>query len=157
MISNLLQIPFDSLNIFSKLKYLIFFSHIFISYANDNLNWVFEEDMGIKILGFISGLLNGLFGSGGGLAAVPLIESQGIQPKKAHATSVALIFCLSIITALVYFFNGFIDIKSTISYIPGGIAGAVTGTFLLKRINNSILRRIFGAIMIISSIRIFIK
>lgn len=113
--------------------------------------------MGIKILGFISGLLNGLFGSGGGLAAVPLIESQGIQPKKAHATSVALIFCLSIITAIVYFFNGFIDIKSTISYIPGGIAGAVAGTFLLKRINNSILRRIFGAIMIISSIRIFIK
>lgn len=113
--------------------------------------------MTTKILGFISGLLNGLFGSGGGIAAVPMLESLDLPAKKAHATSVALIFFLSLITTILYFLNGNIDFARTLWYIPGGILGAIVGSVFLKKIDNSILRRIFGAIMIIFAIRIFIK
>ena len=52
--------------------------------------------------GLLCGILNGFFGSGGGVAAVPLIEHEQrlIHPelspadamKHAHADSVALIF-----------------------------------------------------------------
>ena len=59
--------------------------------------------------GMICGLLNGFFGSGGGVAAVPIIEHEQrlIQPelspadsmKHAHADSVALIFVLSLTAA----------------------------------------------------------
>ena len=66
--------------------------------------------------GMICGLLNGFFGSGGGVAAVPIIEHEQrlIQPelspadsmKHAHADSVALIFVLSLTAAVSYLFSG---------------------------------------------------
>ena len=88
------------------------------------------------IFGVFCGILNGLFGSGGGLVAVPLLGKSGLPPKQAHATSVAIIFFLSIISSAVYFFNGNLDIAQGMSYIPGGIVGAVTGSFILKKIDN---------------------
>lgn len=113
----------------------------------------------IKLLGtgFISGLLNGLFGSGGGLAAVPLLEALGTEPKKSHATSVAIIFVMSLISAIGYFLGGAVDLSLTLSFIPGGIIGVIFGSLALKSIDNSLLRRIFGALLIYSGIRIFLK
>lgn len=109
------------------------------------------------ILGFICGALNGLFGSGGGTAAVPLLESIGLEPKKSHATSVALIFIFSLATTVVYLLNGNLDTELALKYIPYGIVGAITGAVILKKIPNSLLRRIFGAIVLISAIRLFLK
>lgn len=105
-------------------------------------------------LGSLCGFLNGLFGSGGGVAAVPCLEKSGAEPKKAHATSVALIFVLSIATSVMYFINGKLDFALAFDYIPYGLAGAVLGSLLLKKIPNDILRRIFGAVIIIGALRI---
>lgn len=105
------------------------------------------------LIGAVSGLLNGLFGSGGGIAAVPLLEKAGLEPKKSHATSVALILCLSIAAVIGYSLGGRLDFGTALPLIPAGLAGAVVGTLLLKRLDNSILRRIFGAVMIISGVR----
>ena len=58
------------------------------------------------LYGSICGFLNGLFGSGGGTVAVPAFEKNGTEPKKAHASSVALIFVLSLVTAVIYLMNG---------------------------------------------------
>lgn len=107
--------------------------------------------------GFTSGVLNGLFGSGGGIAAVPLLERLGIEPKKSHATSVIIIFFLSIAAAIGYYAGGGLDFETAFSYIPSGLAGAAIGTILLKKIDNSLLRRIFGIIMLISAVRMITK
>ncbi|MBR4112334.1 MAG: sulfite exporter TauE/SafE family protein [Ruminiclostridium sp.] len=116
-----------------------------------------KTDNAVKIkssfIGLTSGVLNGLFGSGGGIAAVPLLEKLGIEPKKSHATSVIIIFFLSIAATIGYCAGGSIDFQTAFSYIPAGIAGAVMGTVLLKKIDNSVLRRIFGVIMLISAVR----
>lgn len=104
-------------------------------------------------LGIVSGFLNGLFGSGGGIAAVPLLEKSGIEPKESHATSVALIFCLSIAAVIGYYIGGGLDFSTAFSLIPSGFLGAATGGVLLKRIDNGLLRRIFGAVMLISGVR----
>lgn len=107
--------------------------------------------------GFVTGLLNGLFGSGGGMAAVPLMELSGIEPKKSHATSVAVIAVLSLISAIGYFIGGAVDFGLVLPLIPWGLVGALFGSVLLRNIDNSLLRRIFGALLIYSAIRIFIK
>ena len=108
-------------------------------------------------LGLICGLLNGLFGSGGGIAAVPLLESTGVEPKKSHATSVALIFFLSLATAVSYLMGGRLDFSQALSYIPYGVVGAILGAFLLKKVPNDILRRIFGGIILISAVHTLVK
>ena len=108
-------------------------------------------------MGLICGLLNGMFGSGGGVAAVPMLEESGIEAKKSHATSVALIFVLSIATTVSYLLGDKLNFELAWQYIPYGVVGAVAGSVLLKRMPNSLLRRIFGVIILAAAIRILVK
>ena len=109
------------------------------------------------IFGALCGFLNGFFGSGGGVVAVPLLNRLGFDARKSHATSVALIFFLSLVSSTAYFIRGNIPLNDALSFIPPGLAGAVMGAVLLKKIDNNILRRIFGVIIIVSSVRIFFQ
>lgn len=106
------------------------------------------------LLGLCSGVLNGLFGAGGGVAVVPMLEQTGVPAQKAHATSVAIILPLSVVTAMLYFMNG-IKVKGEMLWwlIPAGLIGAFLGAKFLKKMNNDLLRRIFGALLIYSGIR----
>ena len=109
------------------------------------------------LLGLTAGILNGLFGAGGGVAVVPMLEKAGIEPKKAHATSISIILPLSILSGVFYLLSGHIRLGQALSYVPLGLAGALLGAYLLKKISNDLLRRIFGVIIIVSAGRIFIK
>ena len=59
--------------------------------------------------GGVTGLLNGLFGSGGGMVAVPLLEHGGLEPARAHATSIAAILPRTALSAGSYLFSGTVD------------------------------------------------
>lgn len=102
--------------------------------------------------GGMIGLLNGFFGSGGGVVAVPVLE-RDCSPNEAHATSVALIFILSLVTTLFYGLSGGLDFKTAWDYVPWGVAGAVTGAFFLKKIKAEWLKRLFGAVVTIAAVR----
>jgi uncharacterized membrane protein YfcA len=106
------------------------------------------------LTGIFCGILNGLFGSGGGVVAVPMLRLFGLEPRKSHATSVAVIFFLSVMSVIAYSFKGSLDWKSALSFVPWGIAGAVLGALLLKKVPNSLLRRIFGLVVLVSAVRI---
>lgn len=109
------------------------------------------------MLGLTAGILNGLFGAGGGIVVVPLLEKADIEPQKAHATSICIILVLSIISTVVYWKNGNIPFVETLYYIPAGLIGAIAGAFLLKKISNDLLKRIFGIVIVISGIRLLLK
>lgn len=109
------------------------------------------------LMGFVCGVLNGMFGSGGGVAAVPMLEGSGLEAKKSHATSVALIFVLSIATTISYLLGDKLDFGLALQYIPYGVVGAVIGAVLLKKMPNSLLRRVFGGIILIAAVRILVK
>ncbi|MCL2636837.1 MAG: sulfite exporter TauE/SafE family protein [Oscillospiraceae bacterium] len=106
------------------------------------------------LTGALCGLLNGLFGSGGGVIAVPMLRLFGLEARKSHATSVAIIFFLSIMSVIAYGFRGSLEWKTALAYVPWGIAGAVLGSLLLKKVPNSLLRRIFGVVVLASAVRI---
>ncbi len=108
------------------------------------------------IFGGVCGFLNGLFGSGGGTVAVPAFEKNGTEPKKAHASSVALIFVLSLVTAVVYLINGKLDFSAAWEYIPYGLIGAVLGAVLLKKTPDKLIRKIFGVLIIAGAVRMLI-
>ena len=105
------------------------------------------------LIGVTAGILNGLFGSGGGVAAVPLLERSKLEQRKCHATSVVLIFILSLFSAGMYALKGSLDVVTAAEFIPAGLLGALVGAVLLKKIQNNHLKRIFGAVILISAIR----
>lgn len=105
------------------------------------------------ILGIITGFANGLFGSGGGIIAVPMLERADIDAKKSHATSIAITLPLSIVSAIIYAKDGTFEWPKVLPLIPAGLIGAIVGSFFLKRIPNTLLKRIFGLILIMSAVR----
>ncbi|WMJ23792.1 sulfite exporter TauE/SafE family protein [Paludicola sp. MB14-C6] len=110
------------------------------------------------LVGFIAGLLNGFFGAGGGLLVVPMLQALEVEPRKAHATSIAIILPLSILSTVIYFMKGIrFDPASFLTITSAGIVGAIAGSFLLMRLKNRWLRKIFAIIMIVSAIRILMK
>lgn len=109
------------------------------------------------ILGALTGFANGLFGSGGGIIAVPMLESSGIEQKKSHATSLALTLPLSVISVVFYALKGTFDIKTALPLIPFGLIGAIIGSTFLKKIPAKPLKIIFGLFLIIAGGRMIFK
>ena len=111
----------------------------------------------IAAAGFTGGVLNGLFGSGGGAVAVPILEGGGEDAKRCHALSAAIMFFLSLVSGFGNAVLGHFPLDTVKELLPAGIAGAAAGALLLRRVNNDILRRIFGALLIFSGGRILLR
>lgn len=106
------------------------------------------------VTGALGGLANGLFGSGGGLFLVPLLTKwTKLEQRKSFATSVAVILPLSIISAVVYFTKGAIDLNSAVPYLIGGGIGGIISGRIFKKIPLTFLRKIFGLLIIYGGIR----
>lgn len=108
-------------------------------------------------IGILAGLVNGLFGSGGGIIVViGLVHLIGVPDHKSHATALSIILPLSIISTIIYLFNNKIPYKVTGLAMIGGILGSFMGAKLLNKLPIYVLRKVFGAVIIYSSIRMFI-
>lgn len=106
------------------------------------------------LIGILTGIINGLFGAGGGTIIVPAMQKYlKIETHKSHASAIAVILPLSIVSAFVYFSNMEIDIYAVCLLSVGGIIGGFIGAKLLNKITSNYLHKIFGIFMIIISIR----
>ena len=54
-------------------------------------------------------------------------------------------------------FSGRVSISDSFIYIPTGILGAVIGAFILKKIPDKWIRRLFGIFLIWAGIRLFLR
>ena len=115
------------------------------------------KNIKLIITGVFTGLANGIFGSGGGTIAVPFMERLlNINAHKSHATAIALILPLSIISATIYIFNINIPVKETIFISIGGIFGGLIGARLLPKISGRMLHIIFGIFMLLASAKMIL-
>ena len=107
--------------------------------------------------GFLAGALNGLLGAGGGMIIVPTLTKSGVSQQKAHATSVCIILPLCIFSAYLYLSSGKVAIQDALPYLGWGVLGAFIGTYILSKINEQLLRRIFGILMIWAAYRMVFR
>jgi len=114
-----------------------------------NHKWLIIAASGVAI-----GFLNGLFGMGGGMVAVPLLRYCSLQQRSANATSIAIILPLSVISACLYLKAGEIKISDSLVFLPSGLAGSFLGAYFLKKIDVGWLRRIFAVLMMIAALRL---
>jgi len=103
--------------------------------------------------GFLSGILNGLFGSGGGIIAVSLLKKSGIEQKESQATALLLMFFLSAVSVGIYYFEGRLSFPDAAAYIPGGILGGIAAALVFRKMNPNLLRKIFGGFVTFSAAR----
>lgn len=107
--------------------------------------------------GILIGAVNALFGAGGGMLTVPKLKKIGKSQKAAQANAISVILPITLISAVLYFCRGNLQISSVFKYIPTGLLGAILGTFCLKKISSIWLKRIFGGFMVYAGIRLIMR
>ena len=124
---------------------------------NLKLNWIKKYGRHI-IIGAVGGVLNGLFGAGGGSVIVPAMEKfLDIDEKKSHATAIGVILVYSIVSSVFYIRRGFFDLNIWIWVTLGGVVGGLIGAKALGKISKKLLKIIFGAVIIITSVKMIFK
>lgn len=108
-------------------------------------------------MGAVVGLLNGLFGAGGGMVGVPMLRALGLETKQCHATCIAIILPLAAASGILYLNAGSFELGDTWIYLPGGIAGALAGAWLLPRLKTVWLRRVFGVVILLAAWRLLTR
>lgn len=105
-------------------------------------------------IGLAAGIANGLFGSGGGTIAVPaMVFLLGEEDHKAHATALLIILPLTLVSTYFYLSNNYVDWNITWKAMVGGVMGGAIGALLLNKCPSALLRKIFGAFMIIAAFK----
>lgn len=103
--------------------------------------------MSEALAGAVCGVLNGLFGSGGGVVAVMFLRKIIGDEKRAHATATLTMLLMSSVSLGLYAANGLVDWGSGLMFVPGGFVGALIGGTLLKKIEADKLKRLFGGVL----------
>ncbi len=104
--------------------------------------------------GAFTGAANGLFGGGGGMIAVPVLEKAGtLGAHSAHATAIAVILPASIVSGIVYLFGGFIRLSVLLPVALGVAAGGFFGAKLLPVLPEKTVSLLFALFMLAAGLR----
>ncbi len=104
--------------------------------------------------GALIGIINGLFGGGGGMVAVPVLSGMlGYPQKEAHATAIAVIAPVCAVSAVAYVARGCASAPLIIPAALGNALGGVIGAKLLGRLPTLAVQLCFVAVMLAAGIR----
>lgn len=107
--------------------------------------------------GALTGAINGLFGGGGGMVAVPLLKGMlGYDDKRAHATAIFVIAPVCAASAVIYIINGYAAADVIIPASVGTVAGGLVGAMMLEKFPRLIINLLFVAVMLAAGIRMLI-
>ena len=108
--------------------------------------------------GALVGLVNGFFGGGGGMIAVPLLEKTLKVPQKiAHATAIFVILPLSLASGLVYASLGSFPWAKGGVVSAGVVVGGGVGALFLGKLPEKVLFWAFTALMAFSGAWMFFR
>src|ERR1041385_5664210 len=106
-------------------------------------------DPKLLAIGLGGGLLSGLLGVGGGIVMVPLLVLWArFGQRDAHAISLGAIIPISIAGIATYGIAGQVRYLPALALAVGAIAGAQLGAGVLARIDERLLKGIFGLFLI---------
>jgi uncharacterized membrane protein YfcA len=91
----------------------------------------------IIVLGFLVGLLSGMFGVGGGFLTTPLLIFYGIPPTVAVASATTQITGASVSGVMVHMRRGGVDLKMGGVIILGGLGGSFVGAALFRVLQST--------------------
>ena len=106
-------------------------------------------DRRLVVIGVLGGLLSGLLGVGGGIVMVPLLVLWARYGQRdAHAASLGAIIPISIAGIATYGIAGEVRLGPAAALAAGSIFGAQLGAGILARIDERVLKGVFGAFLL---------
>ncbi len=111
--------------------------------------------------GCVAGTLAGLFGIGGGIVFVPVVETVlgilGVDPSirmhVAVATSLATIIPTSIASARAHHRHHAVDVDIVKRWAVWVLIGAVTGAYVASRLHSNVLAIVFATLALLVAIK----
>ena len=117
-----------------------------------------KEWLKFGLTGATAGMINGLFGAGGGMVLVPLlIKWCKLDDKKAFSSAISIILPLSLVSIFVYYTQDVFPIFDALPYLIGGLIGGLLGGIIFKRTSVVFLHKFFGASILFGGIRLLCK
>jgi hypothetical protein len=118
----------------------------------------FRLDPKLIAIGLGGGLLSGLLGVGGGIVMVPLLVLwAGFAQRDAHATSLGAIIPISIAGIATYGVAGEVRYGTALALAAGSVLGAPIGARLLSRMDERMLKIVFGVFLIAVSVLLGVR
>jgi len=106
-------------------------------------------DPKLLVIGLVGGLLSGLLGVGGGIIMVPLLVFWAAYGQRdAHALSLGAIIPISIAGIATFGAAGQVHWWDAVGLAAGSIVGARIGAGMLAKIDERVLKIIFGLFLV---------
>lgn len=107
------------------------------------------------ILGLVGGIFGGMFGLGGGLIIVPgLVFLAGLSQHQAQGTNLAAMLPpIGLLAALRYYHGGNVKLNIVGFLCLGFFVGGLFGANLAHNIPDFILKRAFGIVLLLVSVK----
>ena len=109
----------------------------------------------LGICGCAVGIANSVFGGGGGMLAVPLLEKTGMPSQRAHATAILVILPVSLLTFILYAVKGIYDFSVLIPTALGVTFGGFLGAKLLGKLPQKTVGILFGCLQVFAGAWLF--
>lgn len=106
------------------------------------------------ILGAFGGVLAGLFGVGGGILFVPVLVAIGLTQVHAEASSLLAIIPTVLVGVWRHNRHGRVQWRASFTLGIASIGAAVGGAALAVSLPESVLRRLFGVLMLATAAQI---
>ena len=110
------------------------------------------------LLGLVAGIFGGLLGLGGGIIIIPaMVFLFGMSEHQAQGTSLALMVPpIGLLAAWVYYKQGFVDLKMAAFVCLGFFIGGLLGAEFAVGIPEPILKKIFGTMLLLVSLKMIL-
>ena len=113
------------------------------------------------ITGFVSGFINGLFGTGGAIPILVFFTYLAFDTDRALATVNMAVMAVSLASFIFYLKNGTV----TLDFLPDfmkkaflpALLGGATGSLLLSRFSPDFLKKLFCLVTIVGGIGVTLK
>jgi uncharacterized membrane protein YfcA len=112
----------------------------------------------VGAIGLVSGVASGLFGVGGAIVIIPgLVVLLKMSQHAANGTSLAaLLLPVGLLGAIEYYRRGEVNVPYAIVISLGLFCGALIGAKLAGGVSDLVLRRGFGAFLLLVSVRLLV-
>ena len=111
------------------------------------------------LLGFLTGIMSGLVGIGGGVVMIPaMVYGFHMTQKRAQGTSIgAMLAPIGLLAFFEYYKAGNVDVKMSLLIAVGFIFGGYFGGMWAQQIPQGVLRKMFAVLLAVTAAKMFFQ